>query len=61
MSAWQKWVPAVIAVVISVIVLVPMISDPRFETLHPVDFLKMVGAGACVGAALTTLVVWLRA
>lgn len=61
MSVWQKVVPAVVALVIALIVLVPMFSDPRLSTLRSIDFLKMVGVGACLGAALTTIVIWSRA
>jgi hypothetical protein len=60
MNTPQKWGPAVLAAVVAAIVIVPMISDPRFGTLHPADFLKMLGAGACLGIALTTFVVRLR-
>ena len=62
MSNRRKFVPnLLVPLFIAFMGFVPffnMASNPRFETFHAVDVIRLIAAGMCFGAALVTLIMF---
>ena len=47
--------PFAITFLAGVIALLNVVRNPRFETIHTVDVLQLIGCGMCFGIALMAL------
>jgi hypothetical protein len=51
---------AFVPLLIGIIALYNVVRQPRFEAIHTVDVLQMVGSGMCFGVALLAVIVSFR-
>jgi hypothetical protein len=60
MSNRRKLVPFFVLLFFGLASFFSIASKPRFETIHAVDVVQLIGIGMCFGAAIATLVLYFR-
>ena len=54
-SNLHTWLRVAVLIITAIVGVTSVASQPRFATVHWVDVLQLLGAGACFGVAITII------